>query len=86
MRNAFANARQHANGAELRLSFDDSVNGAVLNIEDFDPDGRLGHMPMDDGAGLGMIILRRACTALGWECHIEAVSTGVRLQIELSKR
>jgi signal transduction histidine kinase len=81
LRNAFANAREHANGAELRLSFDKRT----LQIEDFDSSGRSDYLPADDGAGLGMTILRRACSALGWECQVETLSTGMCLRIRLDK-
>lgn len=80
LRNAFANARQHANGAELRVCFDDNR----LVIEDFsEPALSVFELDGDDGGGLGLAILRRACAVLGWSCQITTLPTGTRLSLHI---
>lgn len=80
LRNALANARLHADGAELRVDFD----GQELRLEDYS-DNRLPLPPdSDSGEGLGLSILRRACQLQGWTCDITALPTGMRLSIRLS--
>ncbi len=81
LRNALANARLHADGAELRVDFD----GRVLRIEDHAPAPAL--LPVgirnEGGEGMGLSILHRACKLLGWSCDISVLPTGVRLTITL---
>ena len=80
LRNALANARQHADGAALHVAFENQQ----LLIEDFFVDGAA---PMsagaEDGEGLGLSILRRACVVLGWSCQITALPTGRRLSLHV---
>lgn len=83
LRNALANARQHANGAELRVSFANDQ----LFIEDYAeralPD--FGHLSgrVNEAEGLGLVILRRACSVLGWVCEITVLPTGTRLSLHI---
>lgn len=79
LRNALSNARLHADGAELRLSFDQEV----LVIEDYAEAAAPSPLPVNDGEGLGLAILRRACAVLGWECHFSTLPTGTRLMLRL---
>lgn len=81
LRNALANARLHADGAELRVSFREQT----LVIEDFRTDGTpLPPLPDDEkNEGLGLTILKHACKLLGWSCEIAALPTGLRLSIRL---
>jgi signal transduction histidine kinase len=79
LRNALSNARLHADGAELRLSFDQDV----LVIEDYAEAAAPSPLPVSDNEGLGLAILRRACAVLGWECHFATLPTGTRLMLRL---
>lgn len=81
LRNALSNARLHADGAELRLSFDHDT----LVIEDYAETAIPSPLPDTEGGseGLGLGILRRACAALGWDCHFETLATGTRLSLHL---
>jgi len=83
LRNAFANARRHANGAELRIDFDQHQ----LLIEDFASGDAIFSQPEgveEEGAGLGLAILHRACAVLGWSCQITTLPTGTRLALRIS--
>jgi signal transduction histidine kinase len=81
LRNALANARLHADGAELRVSFDSHE----LCIEDFNPERLSSPLPDNEGSeGLGLSILRRACGLLGWSCDLQELPTGLRLSIGIA--
>lgn len=78
LRNALANARLHADGAELRVSF----GNKELRIEDFNPERLPSPLPESENSeGLGLSILRRACQLLGWSCNLVVLPTGLRLSI-----
>lgn len=80
LRNAIANARLHADGAELQLRFHDGV----LDIEDVaSAPTPAPALPPEDGEGLGLAILRRACQLLGWSCTFVALPTGTRLSLQV---
>lgn len=81
LRNALANARLHADGAELRVSFDNRE----LRIEDFNAERLPLPLPDSESSeGLGLSILRRACNLLGWSCEVVVLPTGLRLSIAIS--
>lgn len=82
LRNALANARQHADGAELHVDFD----AQQLLIEDYSA----GHVVLplsmtEEGEGLGLVILRQACSLLGWSCQITTLPTGTRIALHMSQ-
>lgn len=78
LRNALANARLHADGAELRVSF----NNKELRIEDFNAERLPSPLSESENSeGLGLSILRRACSLLGWSCELQVLPTGLRLSI-----
>lgn len=77
LRNALSNARLHADGSLLTVSSDE----AQLVIEDSNPVNTLFSWQEDRSAGLGLIILQKACVSLGWSCRIEGRNTGMRLTI-----
>lgn len=80
LRNALANARLHADGAELRVSFDQHE----LRIEDFNAERLPSPLPESESSdGLGLSILRRACSLLGWSCDLVVLPTGLRLSIHI---
>lgn len=80
LRNAIANARLHADGARLVVSF----NGGLLEIEDVAEGRATAPVLPEDGEGLGLAILRRACQRLGWRCDLAATATGTRLALRIA--
>lgn len=80
LRNALANARLHADGARLSVRFGDGL----LEIEDSDPARAAAPQLPEDGAGLGLSILRQACARLGWGCELAATPTGTRLSLRIA--
>lgn len=80
LRNAIANARLHADGATLEVRFREGL----LEIEDR-AEGRATAPELpEDGEGLGLAILRRACQRLGWGCELVATPTGTRLALRIA--
>lgn len=79
LRNALANARLHADGAVLRVAYADRL----LEIEDYNAQGANPALP-EDGEGLGLAILHRACHLLGWDCELQMLPTGMRLTLRVN--
>lgn len=77
LRNALANARLHADGALLTIK----LSQHSLIIEDFkEPNPPTNTtLPVEEGEGLGLAILKRACTQLGWSCSATMLPTGFQL-------
>lgn len=80
LRNVMANARLHANGSLLTVRQD----GMTLSLEDSDHAPRdASHLAADNGQGIGLAILERACKLLGWGYDVTATATGTRVSITL---
>lgn len=69
LRNALDNARAHAEDGLVQVS----LEGAVLQIQN---PGGTASSPREDGHGLGLAILQRACQALGWRCALDIGADG----------
>lgn len=80
LRNAIANARLHADGALLVIRF----RNGLLEIEDVAPARVPAPQLPEDGEGLGLAILRRACQRLGWTCEMTTTATGTRLALRIA--
>lgn len=69
LRNALDNARVHAEDGLVQVD----LEGAVLRIRN---PGCPTAPTREDGRGLGLAILQRACEALGWRCALEIGGDG----------
>lgn len=69
LRNALDNARANAEDGVVQVT----LEGAVLRIQN--PGGATA-FTREDGRGLGLAILQRACEALGWRCALDIGADG----------
>lgn len=90
LRNVMANARLHANGSLLTvrqegmtLLLEDSDGTPGVATQGSDAPREASRLAAENGQGIGLSILERACRLLGWGYDVTTTPTGTRVAITL---